>query len=73
MSSLVKTAVIDVGDAVEIVIASRHKSSLIHLIAGIYICPLRCREVITGIYIYIHTYAPMPRELNFSCVVLLVN
>ena len=51
MLSVVKTVVLNAGNLEEIAISSEHISSLMHFIAGIYICPPRWREVIAGIYI----------------------
>ena len=51
MLSLVKTVVLRAENAEEIAISSKHISSLMHFLAGIYICPPRWREVIAGIYI----------------------
>ena len=65
MLTLDKTAVWNAENAEEIAISSKHISSLIHFIAGIYICPPRWREVIVGIYII----PSAPREITscFSC------
>ena len=66
MLSVVKTVVLSAGNAEEIAIESKHISSLMHFIAGIYIiiiCPLWRREVIAGKIIII-IICPAPRGLN---------